>query len=166
MKSNLLKIVSVIMAITLVVCSFASCNVAFKEEEQVIKPTVATPSGDNTLPNTDNNMNVNPDMPNLDGTNPGGNSGTIPGEPSGGTTGGTGTGGTGSGVGNIPQIDWEGTYEDIQAATTPEKMREYLHMAGYEYDAKQQIFYTHLNPWQRQMGFTDGYDLAAPLTNM
>ncbi len=162
MKSHLVKIVSIIMAITLVVCSFASCNVAIKEEEAVIKPDVSAPAGDNTLPNNDNNMNNNTDMPNFDSGNGNANNGTIPGEPS----GGSGNGNSGSGLGNIPQIDWEGTYEDIQAATTPEKMREYLHMAGYEYDEKQQIFYTHLNPWQRQMGFTDGYDLAAPLTNM
>ena len=49
---------------------------------------------------------------------------------------------------------------------TPEERKYVLSLAGYEYDAEQDIFYTHLNPWQRHFGFTDLYDQAAPLTNM
>ena len=171
MKSHLSKIVSIILAISIVVCSFASCNIAIEEEPALIKPDVIEPAGDDVLPEgngggtvpgeQDFNNNFNPDN---GGTGGGSNNG-------GSNNGGSNNGGSGfpgiSGIGgNIPQIDWEGTYKDFQAATTPEKMREYLKTAGYEYDAQQNIFYTHLNPWQRMMGFTDLYDLAAPITNM
>ena len=47
-----------------------------------------------------------------------------------------------------------------------EDMRAVLALFGYEYDAEQDIYYTHLNPWQRYFGFTDLYDQAAAYTMM
>ena len=37
---------------------------------------------------------------------------------------------------------------------------------GFEYDAKQGIYYSHLNPLQRQFGFNFIYDMAAPMAGM
>ena len=168
MKSHLLKMVSIILAISIIVCSFAACGITIEQEPAVIKPDVADPTEDNTFPNSDNNNNLGGTIPGEGDFNNGINGGSGTGNGSGNNSGsGSGNGNTISGIGgNIPQIDWEGTYEDFQQATTPEEMRKYLKMAGYEYDAQQNIFYTHLNPWQRQFGFTDAYDLAAPITNM
>ena len=170
MKSNLFKIVSVVLALAIVVCSFGACNIAIEEEKEPITRTdVQTPSTD---VNADNGLNG--DLNTTPDNGGGSTGGTIPGEPTGGnsgtggSTGGSSTGIGGiAGIGNIPQIDWAATWLQFYSNfDTPEERIEILRQFGYEYDADQQIFYTHLNPWQRQMGFTDGYDLAAPLTNM
>ncbi len=49
---------------------------------------------------------------------------------------------------------------------TPDELKGILRNFGYEYDAEQNIFYTHLNPWQRWFGFTDAYDSAAAYATM
>ena len=45
-------------------------------------------------------------------------------------------------------------------------LHQTLALFGYEHDASQNIYYTHLNPWQRYFGFTDLYDDAAAYTMM
>ena len=49
---------------------------------------------------------------------------------------------------------------------TPDELKGILYQFGYEYDAEQNIFYTHLYPWQRYFGFTDIYDDAASYVAM
>lgn len=56
--------------------------------------------------------------------------------------------------------------ENPSDTLTPEELREILRRFGYEYDAEQDIYYTHLNPWQRFFGFADIYDDAAAYTFM
>ena len=50
--------------------------------------------------------------------------------------------------------------------TDQESLRDILRLFGYEYDASQNIYYTHLNPWQRYFGFADIYDNAAAYVAM
>ncbi len=175
MKSHFLKIISVIMAITLLACSFASCQVAIKEEPAGNGGMdIAGPSDDYF--GTDDNLNqdnsgigtqnpgntVNPTSP----TAPADRPTNPPVTPS--------TSGSTDAVNRLPQIDWAGTANDAEKALqqfythfdTPEERKEILHAAGYEYDEEQDIFYSHLNPWQRYFGFHDIYDRAAPITNM
>lgn len=45
--------------------------------------------------------------------------------------------------------------------TNESDLHKVLALFGYMYDAEQNIYYTHLNPWQRYFGFTDLYDTAA-----
>ena len=45
-------------------------------------------------------------------------------------------------------------------------LHQILAFFGYVYDPAQNIFYTHLNPWQRYFGFTDLYDDAAAYAAM
>ena len=169
MKSRLTRIVAIILAFSVVMCSFASCSIAIEEEPAVIQSGTIEPAGqDDVIPEDTNTGTIPGEQDFNTGIGQGGTTGgnTTGGNTTGGNTTGGNTGGI-SGIGNgIPQIDWEGTYKDFQEATTPEQMNQYLHMAGYEYDAEQNIYYTHLNPWQRQFGFTDLYDVAAPITNM
>ncbi|MBR5247193.1 MAG: DUF4474 domain-containing protein [Clostridia bacterium] len=189
MKSTLLRIVSIIMAISLIVCSFASCQIAIEEEPagnggvDIAGPDDDLFDDDITQDNSGNNSNGNNSGNNGNSTNNGGNSTNNGGNSSNGgnsTNNGGNSGsnsnnnnGTGSNI-SIPQIDWAGTANDADQAMkdfyahfdTPEERIEILRMAGYEYDAEQQIFYTHLNPWQRYFGFHDIYDRAAPITNM
>ena len=49
---------------------------------------------------------------------------------------------------------------------TSEQLKDIVRLFGYEYDAEQNIFYTHLYPWQRYFGFTDMYDNAATYASM
>ena len=51
-------------------------------------------------------------------------------------------------------------------AVSKDDMTAVLEAAGYAYDAKQQVYYSTLNPWQRHFGFGDIYDVAAAYTNM
>ncbi len=41
-----------------------------------------------------------------------------------------------------------------------------LTVAGFEYDEEQGIYYSQMNPLQRNFGFNIGYDMAAPLAGM
>lgn len=185
MKSRFLKIMSVIMAITMLACSFASCQVAIKEEPAAGNDMNI--SGGDDYFGTDEDLTMG-DNSNLGGTtqtpgnniNNGGSNNSGNNNPT--NNGGSNTNNntsnntnnnSSSGI-NIPQIDWQQTGKDAEQTLnqfysyfdTPEERKEILHAAGYEYDAEQDIFYSHLNPWQRYFGFHDIYDRAAPITNM
>ena len=54
----------------------------------------------------------------------------------------------------------------VTPPTEESTLHEILAFFGYKYDPAQNIFYTHLNPWQRYFGFTDLYDNAAAYTMM
>lgn len=50
--------------------------------------------------------------------------------------------------------------EDAQTAAN------ILNACGFEYDQKQGIYYSSVDPWQKNFGFNVLYDMAAPLTGM
>ncbi len=181
MKSRFMRIVAIIMAISLLVCSFASCQIAIEEEPADGNVDIAGPedlnSDDFTEDNNDNsganNNGGNANNNNGGNTNNNGGGNYNPNNNGGGNSyqpSTPSTPNTPNNSGNnisLPQIDWQGTAEDFYSHfDTPEERAEILKMAGYEYDEEQQIFYTHLNPWQRYFGFHDIYDRAAPITNM
>ncbi|MEG0545597.1 MAG: DUF4474 domain-containing protein [Oscillospiraceae bacterium] len=49
---------------------------------------------------------------------------------------------------------------------TPEQVLKLASTLGFEYDARQDIFYSSLDPWQREAGFISEYDKFASLGNM
>lgn len=52
----------------------------------------------------------------------------------------------------------------VYTAVQLEEIREILADTGYAFDPRQNIFYTHLDPWQRDLGYCSLYDeAAAPL---
>ncbi len=52
----------------------------------------------------------------------------------------------------------------IPEGTGNDELDRAIEMAGYAYDPKQDIFYSTMNPWQRDIGYCRLYDeLAAPL---
>ncbi len=58
-------------------------------------------------------------------------------------------------------------YQDLLFATEdPNTAGKILQIAGFEYDAKQGIYYSQMNPLQRKFGFNLVYDMAAPMTGM
>lgn len=57
--------------------------------------------------------------------------------------------------------------QDLLFATNDESTANKILIAcGFEYDAKQGIYYSHLNPLQRKFGFNFVYDMAAPIAGM
>ena len=47
-----------------------------------------------------------------------------------------------------------------------DSLNEFLRPFGYAYDPEQDVFYTIVDAWQRQMGYTRMYDEAAALASM
>lgn len=102
---------------------------------------------------------------------------TSPSKPSGSTTKPT-TQTTTEPVTNTPVVDENITEEDLKempikdvqdllfATEDPNTAGKILTLAGFEYDEKQGIYYSHLNPLQRQFGFNLVYDMAAPMVGM
>lgn len=66
---------------------------------------------------------------------------------------------------NVQGVDapWEKAPEEVKATSDPE-LDKIIELAGYDYDQPQDIFYSVLNPWQRNVGYCRLYDeAAAPL---
>lgn len=58
----------------------------------------------------------------------------------------------------------EQQYDALDIAMQDEELRRIVAETGYAYDWRQNIFYSVLNPWQREMGYCRLYDeAAAPL---
>ncbi len=60
--------------------------------------------------------------------------------------------------------------KDVQdllfASESADKTVQILNACGFEYDDKQGIYYSSVNPWQKGFGFNIIYDMAAPLAGM
>ncbi len=56
--------------------------------------------------------------------------------------------------------------QDLLFATDPNTASKIMTIAGFDYDEKQGIFYSSMNPLQRQFGFNFVYDTAAPIAGM
>ncbi len=190
MKTNITRILSIILAMSLIICCFSACGGKDEDEEPTYNielPTNPNDGSDDTFVNDGSNSSGNlgdnsnnssslsgggsyvpngntgsyPSTPNYNG-----NTGSYPSTPNNGNTG-SNSGSTGNmGSASSPsqlEKEWEHLKTHFD---TPEERNEMLALAGYEYDPVQDIYYTHLNPWQRQMGFADIYDQAAPVTSM
>lgn len=98
-------------------------------------------------------------------------------KPSGSTTQTTNNNNS-AGTTNKPVDEDDLTVEDIKempikdvqdllfATNDASTANKILIACGFEYDAKQGIYYSHLNPLQRQFGFNFIYDMAAPMAGM
>ena len=81
-------------------------------------------------------------------------------------------------VTNAPVVDDNITEEDLKempikdvqdllfATEDPNTAGKILEFAGFEYDEKQGIYYSQMNPLQRKFGFNLVYDMAAPMVGM
>ncbi len=73
---------------------------------------------------------------------------------------------------DIPTADEikEMPLKDVQdllfASESAEKTVQILNACGFEYDEKQGIYYSSVNPWQKGFGFNVIYDMAAPIAGM
>ncbi len=69
----------------------------------------------------------------------------------------------GTGVTETPVKDIQDYLWD---STNPNDAQKILQIAGFEYDDKQGIYYSQMNPLQRNFGFNFVYDTAAPIVGM
>ena len=69
----------------------------------------------------------------------------------------------GTGVTETPVKDIQDYLWD---STNPNDAQKILDIAGFEYDDKQGIYYSQMNPLQRKFGFNFVYDTAAPIAGM
>ncbi len=69
----------------------------------------------------------------------------------------------GTGVTETPVKDIQDYLWDTK---NPNKAQDILEFAGFEYDDKQGIYYSQMNPLQRNFGFNFVYDTAAPIVGM
>ena len=150
MNSNITRILSIILALSLIICCFSACGGKEDDEEPTYNIEMPT-----------NPSNGSEDVYVNDGSSNSGNDLGL-------NNSGSSNSGSISGIGSVTnsnqlkaEIEHFMTHID-----TPEERNEMLALAGYEYDPVQDVYYTSLNPWQRSMGFTDIYDTAAPITNM
>lgn len=73
---------------------------------------------------------------------------------------------------DIPTADEikEMPLKDVQdllfASESADKTVQILNACGFEYDEKQGIYYSSVNPWQKGFGFNVIYDMSAPLAGM
>ena len=183
MKSTLFKILAAILAITMMVCSFASCKSNGEGGEDITKPpSVEAPVNTDDLVDLDafgNSTDADESTtepttadepttaaPTVTTTAPSGSgSGTGSGTGSGSGSGsGSGTGsGSGGSTGTVTPAT---TLPTSSTGLSQEDLYTILEAAGYEYDEEQQVFYSTLHPWQRGFGFGDLYDQAAVAVNM
>ena len=190
MKAKVTRILAIILALSVLVCCFSACG--GKDEDEGPSITWPTnPGGDpdvfvndgssledisledaTNTPSGNGTSNQNNSYYPQGGTNNNYPSGGNTNYPSGGNTnypsGGNVNSGSNSNSGSSSTLgELESEVEHFFTHfDTPEEREEVLKLAGYEYDEGQDIYYTHLNPWQRYFGFTDMYDQAAPFTNM
>lgn len=152
MKSKLIRITSSFIALTVFLCCFSACGKKDSEEDITKKP------GNIEAPATEN-------MVDLDGY-------TIPedstsdeassAEPSSSVN---------ASVPNISETPVDPTNptqsgNQGSSGLSKAQMISLLNAAGYVYDPEQDIYYTHMNPWQRHFGFTSEYDTGASYLNM
>ncbi len=192
MKAKITRVLAIVLAFSMIICCFSACGGKGDDEGTTVPnidfPTNPQSNGDDEFANNgegnignggnggnsgnsgnnlytgDNQLNIVPNNPSS-GSSSGSNSGSTY-YPSTGNNGSSGSSGSTGNMGSAGTSIEDEFNHFLTHFDTPEERKEILAMAGYEYDPGQDIFYTHLNPWQRYFGFTDLYDQAAPITNM
>lgn len=172
MKSDLMRIIALFVAIVMIMTCFSSCKKE-PDGEKVTRPSdIEAPIDDENI-NLDDLLGDDTSGENItiiteDTTNAPSNNGTTSGgSTSGGSTsGGSTSGGSTSGGSTSGGSTSGGSTSGGTANISKEDLNAALHAVGYEYDAEQQIYYSTLNPWQRHFGFGDQYDQAAVYANM
>ncbi len=176
---NYARLTSAVALILAVIFCFSGCSLAELTRSIITKdPTTADESvtlpdnqnpTDNTHGNNVNSVDVNNSAPTTDSGKPTAtqNNKTSSNKPSADTEGSTqsttpSTSKGNTGVKEEPVKD----IQDLLFATDPNTASKIMTIAGFDYDEEQGIFYSSMNPLQRQFGFNVLYDTAAPMVGM
>lgn len=176
MKNNLMRITSLLIALTVFLCCLTACGKKESKEEITKNPVeIETPPPED-LVNLDDYMFT--DDPNEESdvsddtlttsedestTNRSHTVTNTRQDSSNKTTDKTTDSDDRSPSDNQPTAEPNVT---VNRKVTREDLISLLNAAGYVYDAEQDIYYTHMNPWQRRFGFGSQYDTAAGYLNM
>lgn len=159
-RRSLIRISSVILILTLVLCVFASCK-SKEEEPEITRPAVTIIAPIHTEEDYHGEATTDPDAT----KNRTASTTKANGQPT--------TAASGETTNAAPIVTFPSAAENeaiSQAAqksgTSARDLAEFVSIMGYDYDAKQDIFYTSLDNWQRQGNFVAHYDTAAHYINM
>ena len=152
MKSKLMRITSSFIALTVFLCCFSACGKKDSEEDITKKPgNIEAPATENmvdldgyTIPEDSTSEDASSAEPSSSTTAPVSNTNETPVNPTNPTN----------------------PTQSSSSGISKEQMISLLNAAGYVYDPEQDIYYTHMNPWQRHFGFTSEYDTGASYLNM
>lgn len=148
MRINGKRIFALLLALALVVCTFAACG-GTGEEEEITRgtdaiaapaPTAGTTAAATTAPSTTAAATAAPSTSKNSGSGNSASSGN-------------------SGSGSLADVA-----EDSGASLN--MVTSLINAFGYNYDAKEGVFYTEIDSWQREANFIEHYDILAPLGNM
>ncbi len=170
MKDRIHRILSVILAITLIMMTFASCTSKTEDEEEIKPPeTVEAPEDNADLVNFDDytleseteaeSESDEGDASESESTTKSTASATTTTRASGSSSPSGSSSGSSSGNRNSSTTQAEESTSS--SGITRSDMIKALNNAGYVYDEEQDIYYTPLEPWQKNFGFTGQYDTAA-----
>lgn len=152
MKSKLMKVTSSLIALTVFLCCLTACGKKDSEEE------ITKKSGEIEVPPTESLVDLDDytlpeestDESESSSENPAGSTSPVQSTNS-------------NAVDPTSPTQSQGGNNSV---LTKANMISLLNAAGYVYDAEQDIYYTHMNPWQRHFGFGSEYDTAAGYLNM
>ncbi len=150
MKSKFLRTVSLFIALTVFLCCLTACGKK-EDEEEITKNggQIEAPSNENLV--DFNDYTLPDESTSEDASLSEALSSTNAVESS-------------SGVNTVNPTS--PTQSQGSSGLTKSDMVSLLKAAGYVYDPEQDIYYTHMNPWQRRVGFTSEYDTGAGYLNM
>ena len=161
MKDRIVKLLSVVLAATLIMMTLASCTGKNEEEETITQPeTVESPSDNSDLVNFDD---YTLESETEEGTTAEDESETenTTSSSSSTTTTKKSSGSSSSSSSRRTPSTTRGQEGTTSSGISRADMIKALNSAGYVYDEKQDIYYTALEPWQKNFGFIGGYDDAA-----
>ena len=160
-KRSLTKIIALVLSVSLSLCVFSSCKGKAEEEEITrgsepisgpasIEPTTEYRGEVTTDPAATKNQTTTK-KPNATTAKAGSATPATPTQP----------------VTVADPVAQEAIEEAAKSqGRNASDIAEFVNIMGYDYDPKQQIFYTSYDNWQRQGNFVSHYDTAAHYINM
>lgn len=155
----LIRIAAAVVSAALVLCVFSSCSIKKEEDPEVTRGTVQIVAPIHTETEYHGEATTDPDATKSRSSttsSSGKNSTTAP-----------------AATEAQPIVTFPSAAENeavSQAAssggTSVRDLAEFISVMGYDYDPRQDIFYTSLDNWQRQGNFVAHYDTAAHYINM
>ncbi len=167
------KQISLIAFLLAVICVFSGCGIVDFAKSLLVKDSEATsttaPVSDTTLPpQSTESAVVAPDISAPSTTAPAKNNSTstsstaAPSEDESTTAASNGD----LSAGQIEETPVKDIQDMLFDTTDPNTAGQILTLCGFDYDADQGIYYSTMNPLQRNFGFNFLYDVAAPRAGM
>lgn len=178
MKTKSFRIIAAVLAVVMMVLSFASCSfTGSKEEEPEITKNpygIEPPEDDGPMIDFDDFDDYNPSTPdNGDKPAPSESKTEPTGQKPSATKPAPSKPAATKPSATKPSTSRPTTTEpDIPGGATDssgnptQSLIDIVRLAGYEYDAQEKCFYSTLDPWQRHFGFGEEYDVAAAYLTM